>query len=515
MKKAISILMALIMIFSVLSVGASALNAPIEIKYTPTRDISVIHYTPDAVLPEHTSAPQVNRFASSDPNTPYTFYAQLSDSLSRDIYNGLAGGAKPQAENVITLSQPISVTGTLQSTPEGPYLVTPEWFDTKVTTAVFAAASALMDDHPEMFWIGNFEALDIGFTKEPVVNGSQVSMSVDQIYLEYALPAGYQSWDAVKTAYTQMMQTANGVQIAGANRFEKLKNIHDWIAKRVVYDDNFGPTCFEATSVFLAPYKTVCEGYSEAFKMLCDRAGIPCIVIVGDAGEPHAWNYVKMEDGNWYAVDVTWDDQNDENGADLIFYDFFLRGANSTEIFFHGENEAPTAFKNTHKPQGDRYADANGNAIYRLTYPALAEEGYTRMLLAPNSKATVDKASMTVSIPEGTDIAQALLIPDGYKGFIDADPASILQIAVPLMYGDVNGDGAVNAVDARWALQAASGVRTLTEAQRILANVNGDSTVNAVDARWILQAASGVRTFPASDEPLVLEEYQVSWLKAS
>ena len=22
------------------------------------------------------------------------------------------------------------------------------------------------------------------------------------------------------------------------------------------------------------------------------------------------WNYVQMEDGNWYAVDVTWDDQD-------------------------------------------------------------------------------------------------------------------------------------------------------------------------------------------------------------
>lgn len=517
MKKTISILMALIMIFSVLSVGASALNAPVEIKHAPIGDVSVIRYAPDTELPTHTSAPQVNRFASSDPNTPYTFYAQLPDSMSRDIYNGLAGGAKPQAKNVITLSQKISVTCTVEMLDGELYLVVPDWFSEKLVQGVFAAASALMDDHPEMFWIGNFDMVDFDSTLEPVVDEDRgtVTVQVDTILIDYALPAGYQSWDAVKTAYTQMMQTANGVQIAGANRFEKLKNIHDWIAKRVVYDDNFGPTCFEATSVFLAPYKTVCEGYSEAFKMLCDRAGIPCIVIVGDAGEPHAWNYVKMEDGNWYAVDVTWDDQNDENGADLIFYDFFLRGANSTEIFFHGENEAPTAFKNTHKPQGDRYADANGNAIYRLTYPALAEEGYTRMLLAPNSKATVDKASMTVSIPEGTDIAQALLIPDGYKGFIDADPASILQIAVPLMYGDVNGDGAVNAVDARWALQAASGVRTLTEAQRILANVNGDSTVNAVDARWILQAASGVRTLPASDEPLVLEEYQVAWLKAA
>ena len=64
--------------------------------------------------------------------------------------------------------------------------------------------------------------------------------------------------------------------------------------------------------------------------------------------------------------------------------------------------------------------------------------------------------------------------------------------------GDVNGDGKITAVDARWTLQAASGVRTLTAEQQIAANVNGDDRITAVDARWILQAASGVRTFPAA-----------------
>lgn len=517
MKKAISILMALIMVFSVLSVGASALDASVELKHTPIRDINAIRYTPDAELPTHTSAPQANRFASGDPNTPYTFYAQLPDSMSRDIYNGLAGGAKPQAENVITLSQPISVTCTLQMIDGELYWVVPDWFSNKLVQSVFAAASALMDDHPEMFWIGNFETVDFDSTQEPVVDEDRGTMAVqvDKILIDYELPAGYKSWDAVKTAYTQMMQAADSVQIAGANRFEKLKSIHDWIAKRVDYDNNFGPTSFEATSVFLAPYKTVCEGYSEAFKMLCDRAGIPCIVVVGEAGEPHAWNYVKMEDGNWYAVDVTWDDQNDENGDDLIFYDFFLRGANSTDIFFHDENEAPAAFKTTHTPLGDRYTDANGNAVYALTYPALAEEGYTRMLLAPNSEATVDKTSMTVSIPDGTDIAEAFLIPDGYKGYAATD-APVLQIKQIIngqetlveeytinwlkagRLGDVNGDGKINTIDARWVLQAASGVRTLTEAQKAAADVNGDGKVNTIDARWLLQMASGVRPLPAA-----------------
>lgn len=60
--------------------------------------------------------------------------------------------------------------------------------------------------------------------------------------------------------------------------------------------------------------------------------------------------------------------------------------------------------------------------------------------------------------------------------------------------GDVNGDNKINAVDARWILQAASGARVLDDTQKAAADVNGDGKINAVDARWILQVASGVRT---------------------
>ncbi|MGN0555647.1 MAG: dockerin type I repeat-containing protein [Candidatus Fimenecus sp.] len=60
--------------------------------------------------------------------------------------------------------------------------------------------------------------------------------------------------------------------------------------------------------------------------------------------------------------------------------------------------------------------------------------------------------------------------------------------------GDLNGDDKISAVDARWVLQAASGARTLTDAQKAAADLNGDGKVNAVDARWILQIASGART---------------------
>ena len=64
---------------------------------------------------------------------------------------------------------------------------------------------------------------------------------------------------------------------------------------------------------------------------------------------------------------------------------------------------------------------------------------------------------------------------------------------VKTVLGDLNGDGQVTAIDARWALQAASGTRTLTEEQKAAADINGDGKVTAIDARWILQVASGTR----------------------
>ena len=60
--------------------------------------------------------------------------------------------------------------------------------------------------------------------------------------------------------------------------------------------------------------------------------------------------------------------------------------------------------------------------------------------------------------------------------------------------GDVNADGKVSAVDARYALQTASGTRTLwDDVDKEFADANKDGQITAVDARYILQTAAGVR----------------------
>jgi transglutaminase/protease-like cytokinesis protein 3 len=53
-----------------------------------------------------------------------------------------------------------------------------------------------------------------------------------------------------------------------------------------------------------------------------DMLGIECIIVRGTSWqgeEEHMWNMVRLEDGEWYCVDVTWNDtlygESDAEGA--------------------------------------------------------------------------------------------------------------------------------------------------------------------------------------------------------
>lgn len=65
----------------------------------------------------------------------------------------------------------------------------------------------------------------------------------------------------------------------------------------------------------------ICAGYSQLYKEICERCGIKCDYVVGDAcfnGKiegRHAWNVVYDDIGNAIPVDVTWD-----SGKDTLKY---------------------------------------------------------------------------------------------------------------------------------------------------------------------------------------------------
>ena len=73
--------------------------------------------------------------------------------------------------------------------------------------------------------------------------------------------------------------------------------------------------------------KVVCEGYSKAFKYLCDLSEFQdaeCLIATGymnggtGAGN-HMWNIMKMDDGRSYLIDVTNCDEGTIGAPDLLF----------------------------------------------------------------------------------------------------------------------------------------------------------------------------------------------------
>ncbi len=114
----------------------------------------------------------------------------------------------------------------------------------------------------------------------------------------------------------------------------KVRKLHDYLCKNTVYDMSY-----EGNAMMTPHYAAnlifeghgVCDGYAEAFKILCNGAGIECSVIYGESdGIGHAWNQVKIN-GQWYNMDVTWDDT--VYADDRISYDYFCK---SDSVFYPG-----------------------------------------------------------------------------------------------------------------------------------------------------------------------------------
>ena len=85
--------------------------------------------------------------------------------------------------------------------------------------------------------------------------------------------------------------------------FEKALALHDWLTSNADYSSYrtfFGP---EGVLVY---GEGVCQSYASAYGMLLDKVGISHYAVTS-AEMDHTWNLIQL-DGEWYHVDVTWDD---------------------------------------------------------------------------------------------------------------------------------------------------------------------------------------------------------------
>ncbi len=136
--------------------------------------------------------------------------------------------------------------------------------------------------------------------------------------------------------YNTLMAKVPQVPVDTSNRYNFIKSLHDYLAENVYYPDlNTSDYVMSAHDAYgaLIEGRAVCQGYSDAVKLICDYYSIPCVCISGTAnGGGHMWNAIQMEDGKWYLMDLTWDDQDHKT-----YYDFFLVGTQSTNTYFGGQ----------------------------------------------------------------------------------------------------------------------------------------------------------------------------------
>lgn len=86
--------------------------------------------------------------------------------------------------------------------------------------------------------------------------------------------------------------------------------------------------------------------------------------------------------------------------------------------------------------------------------------------------------------------------PDGTSAETPSDP-----VEPTLLYGDANGDGIVNSIDATIVTRAALGAFELSDEAQLRCDVNGDGKVNSIDATIITRYALRVITsFPVESK---------------
>ena len=106
--------------------------------------------------------------------------------------------------------------------------------------------------------------------------------------------------EIVSEAVAQSEKETDGTEYA------KAVWLHDWLISRMEYDSTLKWSSAESA---LSRGLGTCQSYESAYSKLLTKAGIENVE-TRDTKDAHTWNAVKI-DGDWYQIDATWDDSND------------------------------------------------------------------------------------------------------------------------------------------------------------------------------------------------------------
>ncbi len=242
----------------------------------------------------------------------------------------------------------------------------------EVKTDIALAYTALLRDHAEIFWLPNqYLVSELGnvFYNETVV---AFNYSGNEKKVSYAVTK--EERDTMKEALDKKVDEILLKAEDFETEYEKEKFFNDYICENTEYDKN--ATLSHTSFACLVSGKALCEGYARAFKLLCNKAGIECDLIVGYAEDTgHMWNSVNI-DGKHSFVDVTWNDT-----AESSQYMYF--NITGSQLFFdHKISPLYSALEDAQIQKGDEYnffereSGFSGNTYYAKEGRYLEDNSY-------------------------------------------------------------------------------------------------------------------------------------------
>jgi len=227
------------------------------------------------------------------------------------------------------------------------------------------AYHAVIADHPEFFWLtgaGEYSATTLGGVIQDVT-----------FYPELTPGTRMSSVPAMAGE----LELAVSGAVARARRyrdpFQQALTVHDYIIDTTRYDMG-NPGRYNAYGC-LVQNRAVCAGYAKAFMLIMKRLGYVCGYAAGwDAatGGTHGWNYIQL-DGQFYFIDVTWDDPTTSNaayGTDNKTRNYFCVTTEELQITHRLSNEYRVPYCGGTKYN---YYNYNGMTLSRYSFDAVAQ----------------------------------------------------------------------------------------------------------------------------------------------
>lgn len=179
---------------------------------------------------------------------------------------------------------------------------------------IYIVKEAVLADHPEAFWVmGSYTV------KNNFHDGNYLIL-----YSKYSAEEIMAMFDELNNAIIPILSRIPD----NADELTRETVVHDALVDEIAYDieaaeaDDSSHYAFNIYGA-LVKKKAVCAGYSGAMKMLMNLVGIECRTAVGmSKNSGHMWNQIKI-DGDWYNLDVTWDDSATESDILYSRYNYF------------------------------------------------------------------------------------------------------------------------------------------------------------------------------------------------